>query len=80
MSPSLKYLIVRSTAAAKSSAEPMSLIATCGVVEIGVEVAVGSGRVSVVDVRWWGAPVDGLGIEWHAEGPRFAGDETVHAG
>jgi hypothetical protein len=37
----------------------MSLTATCGVVEVG-EVAVCSGRVSVVDVMWWGAPVAGL--------------------
>ena len=68
MSPSLKYLIVRSTAAAKSSAVPMSLTATCGVVEVA-GVAAGSGRVSVVDVMWWGTPVAGLGFEWHAEGP-----------
>src|SRR5690349_21966311 len=34
MSPSLKYLMVRSIAARKSSAEPMSLTATCGVVEV----------------------------------------------
>jgi len=58
MSPSLKYLIVWSTAAAKSSAEPMSLTATCGVVDVD-EVAVCSGRVSVVDVMWKGAPVAG---------------------
>jgi hypothetical protein len=43
----------------------MSLTATCGVVE-GVEVAVCSGRVSVVDVMWWGAPVAGLGIVRYA--------------
>jgi hypothetical protein len=30
MSPSLKYLMVASTAARKSSSEPMSLTATCG--------------------------------------------------
>ena len=33
MSPSLKYLIVWSMAARKSSSDPMSLMATCGVVE-----------------------------------------------
>ncbi len=33
MSPSLKYLIVLSMAARKSSSDPMSLIATWGVVE-----------------------------------------------
>src|SRR5699024_366819 len=42
MSPSLKYLIVASIAARKSSAEPMSLTATCGDV--------------VLVVIWWGAP------------------------
>src|ERR671913_1939702 len=78
MSPSLKYLIVRSTAAAKSSAEPMSLTATCGVVDVG-GVAVGSGRVSVVDVMWWGAPVADLGIRVARGGPSVAGDGIVHA-
>lgn len=36
MSPSLKYLIVLSIAARKSSAEPMSLTATCGEVTVGL--------------------------------------------
>ena len=36
MSPSLKYLMVASTAARKSSAVPISLIATCGVLEDGI--------------------------------------------
>src|SRR5664279_3948758 len=43
MSPSLKYLMVRSMAARKSSADPISLIATCGAVAVGVDM-------------WWGAP------------------------
>src|ERR1051325_10815171 len=43
MSPSLKYLMVLSMAARKSSAEPMSLTATCG------EVTEGEGM-------WWVAP------------------------
>src|SRR4051812_8541213 len=43
MSPSLKYLMVLSIAAMKSSAEPMSLMATCG------EVMEGLGM-------WWVAP------------------------
>src|SRR6476659_5762063 len=47
MSPSLKYLMVLSMAARKSSAEPMSLRATCG------EVTEGLGM-------WWVAP-DRLG-------------------
>src|SRR5215207_9606810 len=36
MSPSLKYLMVSSMAARKSSTEPMSLTATCGVVGASV--------------------------------------------
>src|ERR1700761_9825976 len=43
LSPSLKYLIVLSIAARKSSLEPMSLTATCG------EVTAGLGM-------WWVAP------------------------
>src|SRR5690242_20369894 len=43
MSPSLKYLIVLSIAAMKSSAEPMSLMATCGEVMEGLGI-------------WWVAP------------------------
>jgi hypothetical protein len=46
MSPSLKYLIVSSIAARKSSAEPMSLIATWGVVEIGWPLVAGVDEVS----------------------------------
>ncbi len=37
MSPSLKYLMVESTAAMKSSAEPMSLTAITEVVEVEVD-------------------------------------------
>ena len=39
MSPSLKYLMVSSIAARKSSSEPMSLIATCGVRRGGLSAA-----------------------------------------
>src|ERR1700744_1772253 len=47
MSPSLKYLMVLSTAARKSSAVPMSLIATCCVG------ALAAGTVVVsVDIGW----------------------------
>src|SRR5689334_14018436 len=49
MSPSLKYLIVWSMAARKSSAEPMSLTATWGVLE---------GR-TWVEVMWLVAPDGG---------------------
>src|SRR5215204_199305 len=66
MSPSLKYLMVLSMAARKSSAEPMSLTATCG------EVTEGLGM-------WWVAP-DRFGRRdlgrsnyW----PRRAGTEIV---
>src|SRR5437763_1120824 len=34
MSPSLKYLMVSSIAARKASSDPMSLTATCGVLEV----------------------------------------------
>src|SRR4028119_681934 len=49
MSPSLKYLIVSSIAARKSSADPMSLIATCGVL-----VRRGASRLLVIEggLRW----------------------------
>src|SRR4051794_33027188 len=48
MSPSLKYLIVLSIAARKSSAEPMSLTATCGEVTAGLGILLGcSGQVQV---------------------------------
>src|SRR6185503_11199879 len=43
MSPSLKYLMVLSMAARKSSLEPMSLTATCGEVTEGLGI-------------WWVAP------------------------
>src|SRR3954451_5659989 len=43
MSPSLKYLMVASIAARKSSSEPMSLTATCGASE----------RVGVTVIRGW---------------------------
>src|SRR6476661_1360284 len=49
MTPSLKYLIVWSIAARKSSAEPMSLMATWGVLE---------GR-TWVEVMWLVAPDGG---------------------
>src|ERR1041385_1831114 len=45
MSPSLKYLMVSSMAARKSSTDPMSLTATCGVV-----------GASVLLVMWADAP------------------------
>src|SRR4051794_17061650 len=45
MSPSLKYLIVWSMAARKSSSDPMSLIATWGLVDVGAV------WVSM-DIRW----------------------------
>src|ERR1700759_2074866 len=49
MSPSLKYLIVLSMAARKSSLEPMSLTATCGEVTVGLGILLGcSGQVEVV--------------------------------
>src|SRR6476646_8499837 len=51
MSPSLKYLMVRSMAARKSSADPMSLIATCGAVAVGVDM-------------WWGTPECGVIGTW----------------
>jgi hypothetical protein len=49
MSPSLKYLIVSSIAARKSSADPMSLIATCGVL-----LRRGASRLLVIEdgLRW----------------------------
>jgi hypothetical protein len=52
MSPSLKYLIVLSIAARKSSAEPMSLTATVGI----DVVASGAGETVVVDVMKEGCP------------------------
>src|SRR6516225_9895931 len=49
MSPSLKYLIVLSIAARKSSLEPMSLTATWGEVTAGLGMLLGcSGQVLVV--------------------------------
>src|ERR1700744_2833813 len=62
MSPSLKYLIVLSIAARKSSLEPMSLTATCGEVTVGLGILLGcSGQVGVVgtvlvSIRWPGTP------------------------
>src|ERR1700738_2711883 len=48
MSPSLKYLIVLSIAARKSSLVPMSLTATCGEVTAGLGILLGcSGQVQV---------------------------------
>src|SRR5271163_357441 len=52
MSPSLKYLIVLSMAARKSSLEPMSLTATCGEVTVGLGILLGcSGQVGVVGTQ-----------------------------
>src|ERR1700738_2978410 len=52
MSPSLKYLIVLSMAARKSSLEPMSLTATCGEVTVGLGILLGcSGQVGVVGIK-----------------------------
>src|ERR1700733_1955308 len=52
MSPSLKYLIVLSIAARKSSLEPMSLTATCGEVTVGLGILLGcSGQVGVVGIK-----------------------------
>src|ERR1700733_14374187 len=49
MSPSLKYLIVLSMAARKSSDEPISLTATCGEGTVGLGILLGcSGQVGVV--------------------------------
>src|ERR1700742_4924499 len=54
MSPSLKYLIVLSMAARKSSLEPMSLMATCGEVTVGLGILLGcSGQVEVVGTLMW---------------------------
>src|ERR1700756_3681287 len=56
MSPSLKYLIVLSIAARKSSLEPMSLTATCGEVTAGLGMLLGcSGQVEVVGIFGIGA-------------------------
>src|SRR5712671_5628161 len=63
MSPSLKYLIVLSMAARKSSLEPMSLTATCGEVTVGLGILLGcSGQVEVVgtnldSIRSFGSPL-----------------------
>src|SRR5215472_6424154 len=48
MSPSLKYLIVLSMAARKSSDEPTSLTATCGEVTAGLGIIVGLLRTGLV--------------------------------
>src|SRR5688572_10330227 len=64
MSPSLKYLIVWSIAARKSSAEPMSLIAIWGVLE---------GR-TWVEVMWLVAPDGGCVGTGHPR-PDDRGDE-----
>lgn len=54
MSPSLKYLIVLSIAARKSSLEPMSLTATCGEVTVGLGILLGcSGQGWVVGTDWY---------------------------
>src|SRR5690625_5639429 len=58
-SPSLKYLMVSSMAARKSSAEPMSLTATCGVdfcsgFEVVIKDGLRCGQLVVVDrdITW----------------------------
>src|ERR1700739_738254 len=71
MSPSLKYLIVLSMAARKSSLEPMSLTATCGEVTVGLGILLGcSGQVGVV----------GTVLVAHANEPRATcrGYSTAH--
>src|SRR5689334_9922422 len=58
ISPSLKYLIVLSMAARKSSAEPMSLTATCGeVTVVGICWVAPDGLWSVVDIGTLGFAV-----------------------
>src|ERR1700739_4493124 len=57
MSPSLKYLMVLSMAARKSSLEPMSLTATCGEATEGLGMLLGcSGQVGVVGTIAWCYP------------------------
>src|SRR6478672_5524936 len=64
MSPSLKYLMVSSMAARKSSSDPMSLIATCGAAErVGVMVIGGE------------EPSGGLGVVRERAGDRFTPHE-----
>src|ERR687890_587849 len=65
MSPSLKYLIVWSMAARKSSAEPMSLIAIWGVLE---------GR-TWVEVMWLVAPDGGCVGTGHPRPDDRGGDQ-----
>src|SRR5919112_6773876 len=60
MSPSLKYLMVASIAARKSSSEPMSLTATCGASE----------RVGVTVIRGW-IPRESDGVVRTREKPGF---------
>src|SRR3954451_25027376 len=50
MSPSLKYLMVSSIAARKASSDPMSLTATCGVVEVASVLLV---MCRLAPVRTW---------------------------
>src|ERR671915_760389 len=50
MSPSLKYLMVSSIAARKASSDPMSLTATCGVVEVASVLLVMCGFGSGTDM------------------------------
>src|SRR5262245_20544493 len=61
MSPSLKYLIVSSTAARKASSVPMSLTATCGVSF--------SGGASMLLVMWEWAPMGNLIVGWARDKP-----------
>ena len=63
MSPSLKYLMVASIAARKSSAEPMSLTATCGVPWALplLLLTAGAGGASMLLVIGEWTPMDGWG-------------------
>src|SRR5919107_129567 len=74
MSPSLKYLIVWSMAARKSSSDPMSLTATCGVVWVGAAVvarrAVDASESERASRLWWDADAD----DYLAEHGRDIGD------
>src|SRR3954463_74342 len=51
MSPSLKYLMVSSIAARKASSDPMSLTATCGVLEVASVLLVMCGMAPDTDMR-----------------------------
>src|SRR6202012_1559949 len=71
MSPSLKYLIVLSVAARKSSLEPMSLTATCGEVTVGLGILLGcSGQVGVVGTKLDSIRSSGFPSRLHAQNRR----------